>query len=166
MNSDTNLFFIKDRITEIGSALLYSMSNELIKLPCSIITVLNADEDGHLWFFTKRPGQYMAQQEKSFPARLKFYRKGKPFFVEVSGHAVVTEEKEIINEFAGMQGSLADVAMQNLMLVKLKIKKAEYHEPKPVRHSNNFMLQLREFLVNLFKPAYNYRTFEMNPEIV
>lgn len=166
MNPDSNLFFINDRISEIGSALLYNMSSDFVKLPCSIITILEADENGYLWFFTNRPGQYMSSGEKSFPAHLKFYRKGKPFFVEVSGHAMVSEDRNRIRHFAGAGNEIADSSFEKMMLVKLKIKKAEYHEPKPVKSSDNFMLQLKTFLVALFKPAYNYRSFEINPEIV
>ena len=166
MNPDSNLFFIKDRISEIGSALLYNMSSDFVKLPCSIITILEADEKGHLWFFTNRPRQYMSSGEKSFPARLKFYRKGKPFFVEVSGHAIVSEDKNRIRRLAGVENEITGNSFQNLMLVDLKIKKAEYHEPKPVKTSDCFVLQLKTFLVALFKPAYSYRSFEINPEII
>lgn len=166
MPIDHNLPFIRNRITEIGSALLFSLSNELIRFPASIISVLKVDDDGHLWFFAKRPVMHLSQQEQCFPARLQFYRKGKPFYVEVVGFASVAEDKEIINGFSGIQTELADIAMQNLMLVKLKINKAIYHEPKAVRRPKNFVEDIRAFCAKRFRPSYNYRSFEVNAEAI
>jgi general stress protein 26 len=166
MKPDTNLSFIKERITEIGSALLYRVSNERFKTSCSIINILNADEKGQLWFFTSRPYQHLSQGEKTFPVRLSFYRKGKPFFVEVSGQACVSEDKKLINHFAGMQGEASSNAMQNLMLVRLKIKKAEFHESRQPKSRKKLLPLLAEFCLDLFKPSNDHRSFEMKPEII
>ena len=164
MVNENNLGFIKDRIGEIRSAILHSMSNELIKIPSSIITVLRADENGHLWFFIKKPVQVMFDHEKSFPVRLQFYRKGKPFYIHVTGYAEVSDNNEVINEFTNLE---KDIAMQNLMLIKLKMTKIEYHEqkhPEPERFGVQHFFQ--RLYSSLFKPAGHYHPFELNTEIV
>ena len=165
MASENNLYFIKERISEIGSAILYSMSNELIKIPACIITVLKVDEDGQLWFFVNRPAQKLYDYEKSFPARLQFYRKGKPFFIHVTGHAGVNENCKTINDFTGLEKQTEDLAMQNLLLIKLKMTKAEYYEPKPsFPKRNRFQSIFQNLYSSLFKPSNTYRPFELNTE--
>ena len=90
---DTNFHFIKERIYRLHNAIMYSMSNELIKIPNNIIAVLRIDESGHLWFRCNVPAQYVHQYEEHFPVRLHFFRKGFDYFVEVSGSAVLVRDK-------------------------------------------------------------------------
>jgi general stress protein 26 len=165
MASENNLCFIKERIGEIGSAILYCMSNELIKIPACIITVLKVDEEGQLWFFVKRPMQKLYDHEKSFPARLQFYRKGKPFFIHVTGHAGINENGKTINNFTGLEKQTEDMAMQNLLLIKLKMTKAEYYESKTSFPKRNRLQNIFQSLYSaLFKPSNTYRPFELNTE--
>src|SRR5688572_5006106 len=79
MIPDNNLEFIRTRIYDIRTALLYSLSDDIIKLPTSLISVLKVDDKGQIWFLMNRPQQAMEKDEQKFPARLQFYRKGKPF---------------------------------------------------------------------------------------
>jgi hypothetical protein len=165
MANENNLGFIKNRIAEIRSAVLYSMSNELIKIPSSIITVLKVDEKEQISFFLNRPLQKMSDHEKIFPARLQFYRKGKPFYIQVSGNAGVSDNQETINEFTGLEKETENMAMQNLMLVKLKIAKAEYYEQKSTSCKYNSLRNIFQGIYSsLFKSAGHYRPFELNTE--
>ena len=167
MFQENNLAFIKERITEIRSALLYSMSDELIKLPTSIISILKMDDDGQLWFFVKRPSQLMHDTEKKFPAKLQFYRKGRPFYLMVSGCAGIDENNDLINTLSDdlEQGS-SSLAMQNMMLVKLKITKAEYHEQKQPATKRGVLQNVFQYIHDaLFKPSYQYHPLEIKPEL-
>ena len=47
--------FIREKVYGLHSAVMYSMSNELIKIPNNIITAVKVDEEGQLWFISKRP---------------------------------------------------------------------------------------------------------------
>jgi general stress protein 26 len=165
MVNENNLDFIKNRIAEIRSAILYPMSNEMIKIPSSIITVLKVDESGQIWFFLNRPLQKMSEHEKTFPARLQFYRKGKPFYMQVSGYAGISDNQETINEFTGLEKETENIAMQNLMLVKLKIAKAEYYEQKSTSNKYNSLRNIfQNIYSSLFKSAGHSRPFELNTE--
>ena len=167
MFNDNGFLFIKERISEIRSALIYSMSSELVKIPTSIISILKADDDGHLWFFIKRPLAVMLDGEKKFPARLQFYRKGKPFYLNVDGSAGIDDDQQLISQFTDhMEKESSSVAMQNMMLVKLQITRAEYHEQKPLISGRNFLKNgLRRFYDALIKPSYYYRPLEINTEL-
>jgi general stress protein 26 len=103
MTTDTNLQFIREKIYEIRHAVMYSMSNGLVRIPNSIVSVIKVDNDGQIWFLCTPPMQKVEECECVFPARLQFYKKGKFFRLEVSGKATVmnneysvdsTEEKK------------------------------------------------------------------------
>jgi general stress protein 26 len=167
MSQENNLAFIKERISEIRSALLYSMSDELIRIPTSIISILRIDDEGQLWFFVKRPPQLMHDAEKKFPAKLQFYRKGRPFYLMVSGCAGIDESNDLIDKFTDdMEKGSSSLAMQNMMLVKLKITKAEYHEQKQPVPKRGMFKHLIQYLHDaLFKPSYHYRPLEIKTEL-
>src|SRR6476469_3345757 len=93
MANDLNLQFIREKVYQLRSAIMYSMSNELVKIPNNVVTALRIDEEGQLWFLSKRPAQFVSECEQDFPARLHFYRKGTNFFVEVSGKATIVNHE-------------------------------------------------------------------------
>jgi hypothetical protein len=163
MPAENNLEFLKDRIFEIKSALLFSLSDEVVKNPASIISVLKIDEESQLWFFTNRPRQAISEEDKSFPARLQFYRKGKPFYLQVAGIASIDDTKDRVHTFAGLNEEKERKAMEDMLLIKLKMTNAEYYEQKPQAGNHNFVHHLFQNLyTSLFKPAGYYRPFELN----
>ena len=93
MRNDPNLQFIREKIYHVRSAIMYSMSNDLVKLPNNIVTALRVDNEGNLWFSCSRPAEYVEHCEKSFPARLHFHRKGASFHIEVSGKATIVNHE-------------------------------------------------------------------------
>ena len=162
MNSDSNLQFIRDRIYEIRSALIYSMSNSLIKLPTSIVTALNVDEDGQIWFLISRPLRHLNEQESEFPAKLQFYRKGKPFYMHVSGKAMIVNSEFMVNKLVEAKANIQDLAMGHLALMKMKIIGVEYYELMPGKTKNSIQGWLRQVYNWLFEPAPAFNSFEIN----
>ena len=67
MRNDPNLQFIREKIYHVRSAIMYSMSNDLVRLPNNIVTALRVDNEGNLWFTCSRPSGYVDQCEKTFP---------------------------------------------------------------------------------------------------
>ena len=166
MATENNLAFLKARINEIKSAILYNMTSELVRIPVSIISILRVDESGWLWFFVKKPQQLMTEYEKSFPAHLQFYRKGKPFYIHVSGHAVVAGEEEMQKGFDMPGSEMETTALQNLSLIKFKMIKVEYYEQKnkittPAHSKSPFQNLYGTF----FKPARYQRPIKLSVEI-
>ncbi len=130
MTSDGNLQFIRQKIYQLRSAIMYSMSNELVKIPNNIVTAIRVDDEGHLWFLSKRPAQFVSQCEQNFPARLHFYRKGLRFFMEVSGAAT------IVNDGSDVNNHLAEE--EKPVLIKMTMKNIEYIEPAERKKKNRF----------------------------
>ena len=120
MATDTNLEFIKQKIYKIRSAIMYTMSNELVKLPNNVVTAVKVDDEGHLWFLSKKPAQFVSECEQVFPARLKFYKKGIPYAVEVSGRAV------IVNSDVKSSGEADSAFDEKEILIKMTMVNVEY----------------------------------------
>lgn len=123
MAADNNLLFIREKIYEIKSAVMYTLSNDVMKLPNNIVSVVKVDDEGNLWFVCNPPMRAMDPSECVFPARLHFYRKGKYFHIEVSGKATV-----INNEFQENQ------TVDKPLLIKMNMANVEYtvvNEKKP-----------------------------------
>ncbi|HWB26118.1 MAG TPA: pyridoxamine 5'-phosphate oxidase family protein [Chitinophagaceae bacterium] len=165
MNTDTEItpiHFLKEKISDIRSALFFSQNNDIIKMPTSIITVLRVDDEGNVWFFVKRPQQYLDAFEKEFPARLDFFRKGRSFFLQVTGKAFIVEGNDkAIEEFADVTEQIRNNAMHELVLMKIKIYSAEYYDNSPEEKSlwwNNFTQTIQRWL---FSSRLGYKPYDL-----
>lgn len=128
---DSNLQFISEKIADLQTAVMYSMSNSLIKVPNDIVTVVKVDEEGQLWFLSHLPPQSLKECEQSFPARLKFFRKGRNFFVEVSGKATIVSKIPLAAHFDTYTDSVRK--SQKAVLIKMTMSNVEYVEPQAQR---------------------------------
>ena len=117
MTKDFNLRLIRDRIYEMHSAIMYNLSDEVLRLPNNIVNVVKVDDEGQLWFVCDKPAYQPRQYSELFPVRLQFYRKGKLFHLEVSGPAAFANIFRYENEV------LAD-----RVLIKMKMKNITYTE--------------------------------------
>jgi hypothetical protein len=135
MATNQQLNFLQEKIQEIGSAIFFNLSDSVLKLPTSIVTTLQVDDYGYVWFFIQRPRQNLKEFEKEFPVRLDFFRKGKGCFLQVNGKGWVVNDPEEMNSFVSLPEESKKLAMHEMVLVKVKIMKAEYYETKTTRHS-------------------------------
>jgi hypothetical protein len=126
MATDSNLQFIREKIYEVRSAIMYSMSNEVVKMPNNIVTAIRVDDEGQLWFLSKRPLHFVSQCEQSFPARLKFYRKGISFFLEISGKATIMGNSNETDVLA----TTDKTQRERPVLIKMTMHNIEYVEPE------------------------------------
>ena len=100
---------------------MYSMSNELIKIPNSIVTVLKVDDEGQLWFLCTPPTFNIEECEGEFPARLHFYRKGKFYHMEVSGKATIMNRT-----YNGWGAGDAELRKERPILIRMTMNNVEY----------------------------------------
>ena len=119
MVTDSNFRFISEKIAQLRTAVMYSMSNNLVKLPNDIVTFVNIDEEGQLWFLSHLPMQLLSECERVFPARLHFFKKGYDYFVEVSGKATIVSDIY----------ATGDKQEKNAVLIKMTMRNVEYREP-------------------------------------
>jgi len=134
MANDTNLEFIREKINRLQHAVMYVNGDGLVKLGNDIVTAVKVDEEGQLWFVTNYPSHLIEECEQVFPARLRFYRKGVDFFMEVSGKAT------IINNYSSDYIDAVNdrTATPKRILVKLGIVNMEYSEPHAKRPKSKF----------------------------
>lgn len=122
MTTDPNLNEVREKIYRLRTAIMYSMCDEVYKLPNSIVTVVQVDDEGQLWFICQKPLHNIAEYKHSFPVRLHFYHKGIFFYMEISGKATIIEE-----DYSGdLPGEAATV--EDPMLIKVAMDLIEYTE--------------------------------------
>jgi len=55
MTTDLNLQFIREKIGQLRTAVMYCMSNSTNRLPNDVVTAIKVDEEGQLWFLCRGP---------------------------------------------------------------------------------------------------------------
>lgn len=128
--SHHNILFLNQRIYEIGSALFYCMNTTIARIPATIINVLKVDEAGNLYTLIQRPEYRLTEDEMQFPALLKFYKKGKPFFIEVQGHATLLDDNGLLNGLMHWKEGGDGLKKNNVIIIKLKMESIQYYEWK------------------------------------
>ena len=143
MTNDTNLQFIRERITQLKSAIMYNNSQDVLKVPNNLAEAVEVDQEGVLWFTIRRPSGYMQECDQEFPARLHFYRKGLYYYIEVSGKASVVNYT-------------TDNGKEDIVLLRMNMNEVEYTEPDGERTKN--------VLEKYAGQAYNWllRTFSLD----
>ena len=94
MENDYKLLFIKNKLQQIKSAVMYSANSTITRLPNDIVEFETIDEDGLLWFTAHVPRHWEKAYELHFPLKLIFYKKGIEYYVEINGTAVVVNKQE------------------------------------------------------------------------
>jgi hypothetical protein len=127
------LNFLQEKIQEIGSAICFNLSDSVLKLPTSVVNTLKVDDYGFVWFFMQKPKQHLNEFEKEFPVRMDFFKKGTAYFLQVLGKGWVVTDPEEMNSIDCLPENAKRLAMKEMVLVKVKILKAEYYEKAPGR---------------------------------
>ena len=157
-----NLVFLQGRIQELRSALFFNTSNAVLKLPTSIVQALKVDEAGQVWFFVNRPEQYLHEFDREFPARLNFFKKGKWFYLQLTGKAFIVTDPEELNEVTNVTDEVRQKATNHLVLVKFKIIHAEYYE-RPLHNSSPLQKVKASFSKWLLGEKPAYRPYKLQP---
>jgi hypothetical protein len=155
MATNQQLNFLQEKIQEIGSAIFFNLSDSVLKLPTSIVSTLKVDDYGYVWFFIQKPKQNLTEFDAEFPVRLDFFRKGKSCFLQVNGKGWVVTDPEEMNSFVTLPEDAKQLAMNEMVLVKVKIMKAEYFETKSSR--NSWWQNAASTVSTWFRHSNNYR---------
>jgi hypothetical protein len=127
MLSRPRLAFVQEKIMELQQALFFNKSEAVLKFPTSIINALHVDDVGHVWFMVKRPSQKLSEFEREFFTRLEFYKKGKGFYLHVSGKSRIILDPEEINGAYGLSELIRNEALTTMALIKMKIEETRYY---------------------------------------
>ena len=104
MENDYKLLFIKNKLQQIKSAVMYATNSNIVRLPNDIVEFESVDDDGLLWFSAHVPRNWDKSYELHFPAKLIFYRKGVDYYVEITGTAVVVNKQDVMYGETNIQG--------------------------------------------------------------
>lgn len=162
MITANDLNFLREKINELRSALFFNTGNAVLKLPTCIITTLHMDEAGQVWFFVNRPEQYLHEFDKEFPARLDFFKKGKRFFLHLTGKAYIVSDPEELNELVSVTDDVKQKAISHQVLIKFKISGADYYERTAPGKSiaQKMRMQLSRLL---FRERSGFRPYRLEP---
>ena len=161
MITDSNLNHIREKIYKLRTAIMYSMSNDVCKLPNSIVTALQVDDEGQLWFACPKPLLEVSEYDNSFPARLHFYHKGILFHLEVSGKAT------IVDDDATSSTSMGFAPGGKHLLVRMSMNAIEYTEPYGKRERSRLEMMLNKgykwMLKNIALPHQSKHELSKHP---
>jgi len=128
MQANQQLCFLKEKIQEIGTAIFFNLSQSVLKLPTSIVETIKVDDFGFVWFYIQKPKQHLTEFDKEFPVRMDFFKKGISYFLQIEGKAWMVNDPEEINNLHSFSDEEKLKGTDNMVLVKVKMLKAEYHE--------------------------------------
>jgi hypothetical protein len=162
MLSETNLSFLQEKISDLRSALFFSLSNAVLKMPTTIVTALKVDDVGQIWFFVNRPMQNIQEFDREFPAQLDFFKKGKNFYLKILGKACIINDPEEVNGLVSLSEDVKAKAMNQLVLVKVKIQTVEYKDNTP-SEVNGLVYAIRALFNKWFGSQPVYRPYSLQP---
>src|ERR1700744_1187507 len=142
MLNQSDLQFLQEKIQDLKNAIFFSENTSVLRMATTIVSVLKVDELGQMWFFVPRPQQALHEFDREFPVRLEFFRKGKKFFLHVSGKAFIVTDPEEINSL--VHDDIRELASENLVLIKVRMLKADYFESSgDVAHATGWWKDVR-----------------------
>ncbi|MBS1665149.1 MAG: pyridoxamine 5'-phosphate oxidase family protein [Bacteroidetes bacterium] len=134
MLNQSDLRFLQEKIQDLRNALFFSQNTALLRMATTIVSVLKVDELGQMWFFVPKPQQALHEFDREFPVRLEFFRKGRQYFLHVSGKAFIVTDPEEINSL--VFEDIREQACNSLVLIKVKMVKADYFESYQPAHQS------------------------------
>jgi general stress protein 26 len=161
MLPQSDLHFLQEKIQDLKNALFFSQNTSLLRITTTIVSVLKVDELGQMWFFVARPQQAITEFDREFPVRLEFFRKGRDFFLHVSGRAFIVTDPEEINGL--VHDDIRELAGNHLVLIRVQMSKADYFEtPAPSANAHWWKDLGNQVYAWLFNSRKGYRPYYLN----
>ena len=160
MKTSNHIGFITQKILDLKTAILYSHSNSVLKLPNSIVETLYVDAVGCVWLSVSKPTQYLHEFDRSFYVSLNYYKKDSPFFLNTSGIARVVIDPEELNQ---LHENVLQHYNKEKLLVCVRILKANYYE-KHTKKEENIYKKCKQTITSLFYGSNEYYHFDTASE--
>ena len=155
MIQDLPLAFLTEKIKELENALFMSESSALVSLPTHIVRITEVDEDGNIWFIIPKPSQVFESFSKEMPAKLDFFKKGKEFFLKISGVASIAWSAEEMHGAVHNGELIKSFEKDNVVAVKVRIETSEYVEKTPKPNTNPLLHVGGQVYNWLLNPLFN-----------
>ncbi len=141
---------MKSKILELQSALFYTESISLVKLPTHVISDVEVDAEGRIWFAVPRPAQHIDAFEKEVPAKLDFFRKGKDIYVKLRGTAGLMTDAKLVNSYESVSGEMRKKMSENgSMGIMVKIEHTDLVDNSP-KSAQSWLQSSRSHLSSWF----------------
>jgi hypothetical protein len=128
---------LKSKMMELQSALFFTESLSIVKLPTHVVSDVELDSEGQIWFVIPRPAMHIEAYDKEIPAKLDFFKKGKDFFLKVRGTAYLQTGLEEANANADLSEAMkARMSDETMIGVKISIRDFDLvdNTPKPAQN--------------------------------
>ena len=154
------IFTIRQKIESLKTAIMYSTSNDVLKLPTHIVHTLKVDDNGYLWFIVPKPTQQIAAFESKFPVELQYFKKGSPDVINVHGAAqIVTDEATIATIDFISEERKAELLVNHIFL-NVKMMQVELNELEVERKT--FWQSLKQSVLELIAPPAHHQTYDLS----
>jgi general stress protein 26 len=152
-----SISFIEEKVRDLENALFFSMSDSVLKIPASVVKILQTDELGQLWFVIPKPLQFIHTFDHEFPVKLDFFRKGRDYYLKILGKAFLVNDPEEINAADCLNENIKQQARKNnIVLVKVKVSRADYSEKKPeITSAKTLLHQVKNKLYSWFQLSHS-----------
>jgi hypothetical protein len=150
ITQEVEMNVLKSKIQELRSALFFTETLSPVKLPTHVISDVEVDGEGRIFFVVPRPVQHIDAFDKEIPAKLDFFKKGKDFFVKIRGIATLLTDAETINSYETMSDEMKiKMTEEKSMGIIVTIEDADFvdNTPKP---SQNWLQSSRSHLSSWF----------------
>lgn len=161
MPNQSNLQFLREKIEDLKTALLFSEHSALLRISTTIVEVLKVDEVGQIWFLVPKPPQALHEFDKEFPVKMDFFRKGRRFYLTIAGKAYIINDPEEINAISYDQDTRIP---ENRILIKVTMSKAEYFESAAAIHLAWWQEILSWLRSWMFNTKRGYRPYYLHEE--
>lgn len=127
---------LKSKIMELKSALFFTESSSIVKLPTHVITDVELDSEGQIWFVIHRPAIHIEAFDKELFAKLDFFKKGKDFFIKIRGIAFLQTDLEEADRNADLSAAMKE-KMKDETVIGVKVTIQDFdlvdNSPKPAQ---------------------------------
>ena len=117
--------FLVAKVKELKTAIFKPDIYAELQLPANIVQTLKVESNGTIWFFTSCLGTHAQQLERSFYGYLDYHKKGSDCCLKLSGEVTVIDKDP---ESLLSMSNYSEGIFERLVLVKMKIARAEYFE--------------------------------------
>lgn len=141
---------LQSKIMELQSALFFTESSSIVKLPTHVISDVELDNEDQVWFVIPKPAMHIEAFEKEIPAKLDFFKKGMDFFVKIKGIAFLQTDLKEANANAALSAEMRERMSDPAMIavkVKMEVTELVDNSPKP---STNWLQASRSQLSSWF----------------
>ncbi len=141
MNSNTS---VTERINSFQYGLFENQSNQEFRLQNGIARLIHSDDQGNCWLLFHTNLSDAGVFEKEFPAKVRFYEKGKDYYVEAGGKAVIQTNPDEWAACPSISYGMAKALRYHGLIVCFKMNHVTVTATRKIRFAQQFFTWLEQ----------------------